>query len=293
MSDDIVGHIVEPRRSSRPCLTTDDRGADGRSGDAATLSVAADESAGGCTRDDVKAALQTIGEDLLEAVRTVRPALRGIEVIAPRRQERQVATETAGHLHEVLRLRAVVNAVVGEHANTDVRGRADAPRNAGEETAIRSQEQRAVDRIVQRELTLAVLLRLTTGGEQLEVELAVTEEIGVVRAGQVTGVVPGRRNDVLLEHRRSEGVANVQVRTEAGSGRVVVQQTANALETRKGRSDLGRIRTPTVTVEIITRRCRLEARSEIGRIVREVEAGADRVDRHTALFQRPAFVRSR
>ena len=90
------------------------------------------------------------------------------------------------------------------------------------------------DRIVEGELALAVLLRVTAGYEQLGVELAVAEEVRVVGRRQVAGVVPGRRDDVLLEHRRRERVADVQAGAEAAGGDVVVQQAADALEARQG-----------------------------------------------------------
>src|SRR5687768_11837300 len=219
MPDDGIGDKVEPGRSFFAEAARNDAGGERRSSDTAADRVRADEVETG-TRisvGDRKALSQAVGQDLLELIFAVGPALRAVKVVAPARQERQVAAKAARQLDVILNLAAVVYAVVGERADADVQGGADSRRSSRENAA--GSDQRTVDGIIERELTLPVLLRFAAVHQQLRIELPLAEEVGVVGAGQKPGVVTGRRNDVLLKHRWRESVARFKLVAESISRR--------------------------------------------------------------------------
>ena len=176
-------------------------------------------------RDHVHAVVQAVLKYLLEAVFAVRPALRRVQVITPA-TERQVATEAARRLDVILGLAAVVDTVVGEYA--------DASEDAIALSRLELRRyQRAAGDIVDGELPLAVLLRLAPGDQQFAVELTVAEEVGVIGGAQVTRVIAGRRNNVLLEQRGREGVPDVAARADRLVCRRVQQASTDAFESRQ------------------------------------------------------------
>ena len=176
-ANDVVGNIVEPRCVAE--LATDHRRAQRRRRNAATDRHAAGETArrrdGG---NDVEALGQAIGKDLLEAISGVRPALVRIKIILPV-LERQVAAHTDRALDEILHLVALVDSVI--------RKRPDPDRAVERPGTQERRNQRAVDRIVDGELTLPVLVRLAAGGQHFEVDLGVARGLGIEGTRQVAG----------------------------------------------------------------------------------------------------------
>ena len=80
---------------------------------------------------------------------------------------------------EILALAALVDPVI--------RKGADADRAVERPGAQERRNQRAVDRIVDGELTLPVLIRLAAGGENFNIDLGIAGNLGIEGACQVTG----------------------------------------------------------------------------------------------------------
>ncbi len=181
------------------------------------------------------ARLEVARELRVEDVGAVGPALRPEEVITPARQERQIAAEAAREPDEVACLMTVVDAEIGESADasrTRERGRGLQRGRQKRIGDVRAGSIASKPRIIDRQLKLAVLLRLATGHEQVGIELPITEEVGVVGAAQVAGVVPRRRDEILLKRRRREGVTRLEAAEQQVARPRVVNEARDAFEAR-------------------------------------------------------------
>ena len=233
MTSHRFGDIVEPRRRDGAEITADDARGQSRSRNAVRRRAGAPERTVGVL-NDIQALRQPVGQLRVEGVRTVRPALRSEEVVAPAGKERQIAAETAGQTDEIARLMAVVDAEVGKDTSGDRTRERVSPQTRWNERVgdlrsgrVRSRRRGAREtRIIDRQLKLSVLLRLTTGHQQVAIELTVAEEVGVVSASHVTRVVPRRRDEILLKRRRRERVTIFQA-----AGETVVTRIARARST--------------------------------------------------------------
>ena len=145
----------------------------------------------------------------------IAPGAAVIQIVAPI-LERKVATDPDRGLDEVDLLTELLRAAAGEHAKaeTGVDRLVDQVRR----------DQRAVNRIVDVQLQLVRVARLTTAGQHFRVDGCIAKHRSVEVAAEVASKDLGTADHALIERSRRRRVADVEVDRAATSALKARQQ---------------------------------------------------------------------